>query len=308
MQKYINSVSILTSGAAAPGASIQVLNYPALTVAIIYSDNVGTVTNNPLTADNFGNFGFYAANGRYQLTISGSTIVTQYVADILLQDLQDSKDVLNGVPGLTGYNIDIKNQVGSFTSYLTNTNTASRSYALPDASGTLISSSSFNAKGDIIAGTGSGTSSIKSVGTDGYSLIADSSQATGFNYGSRGGILSFSTAGATVADGLTRYIGLAFVSATEDLVYYRVPFVGVIKNMVTQCSATATGTRAYTLRKNSVDSTITSSCSGGTAQSSDLTHTLSILKGDLVSVKLVTSGGSDAVRHDITLEMIKTEA
>jgi hypothetical protein len=50
-------------------------------------------------------------------------------------------------------------------------------------SGTLISSASFTAKGDVLAGTGSGTFSKVGVGTDGYALIADSTQTSGVKWG-----------------------------------------------------------------------------------------------------------------------------
>lgn len=69
---------------------------------------------------------------------------------------------------------------GAFSTTLTAT--GATSVTLP-TSGTLISSASFSAKGDVLAGTGSGTFSKVGVGTDGYALIADSTQTAGVKWG-----------------------------------------------------------------------------------------------------------------------------
>lgn len=49
----------------------------------------------------------------------------------------NAKDASGGYAGLTGYNYNFKNVAGTFTSVLTNTNTASRTYTFPDKSGTV---------------------------------------------------------------------------------------------------------------------------------------------------------------------------
>lgn len=110
MQKYINSVAN-QSGAPVPGASILVQNYPSLTTATIYGSNsTANPITNPTTTDNNGNFGFYAADGRYQITITGTNIQTVVITDILLEDPVDG-----GSPG-------------NFTS-ITTTSTISPSYS-----------------------------------------------------------------------------------------------------------------------------------------------------------------------------------
>jgi len=48
-----------------------------------------------------------------------------------------AKDVPNGVPGLTSYKINMVNVAGTYTSYQTNTNTASRTYTWQDRDGTV---------------------------------------------------------------------------------------------------------------------------------------------------------------------------
>lgn len=100
MQKYVNSVADST-GAPVANASVQVNNYPAGNAATIYSDNGITPATNPLTTDTNGSFSFYAADGRYQLVISGSNIQTQTVNDILLVDVLPS-DLSTSLPSSSG--------------------------------------------------------------------------------------------------------------------------------------------------------------------------------------------------------------
>jgi hypothetical protein len=67
-----------------PGASVTVLTSPAGLVATIYSDNGITEVANPLTTDGNGRFSFYAADGRYSLTVTYGT-VTYSVLDFPLE-------------------------------------------------------------------------------------------------------------------------------------------------------------------------------------------------------------------------------
>ncbi|NUY33293.1 carboxypeptidase regulatory-like domain-containing protein [Paraburkholderia sp. JPY303] len=85
MQKFINSIAA-SSGSPVSGASVQVNTWPAGAPATIYSDNGVTVAANPMTTDTNGAFSFYAADGHYQLVISGTNIQTQTINDILLVD------------------------------------------------------------------------------------------------------------------------------------------------------------------------------------------------------------------------------
>jgi hypothetical protein len=100
MQKYVNSVADST-GAPVAGASVQVNNYPGGTAATIYSDNGVTPATNPLTTDTNGAFSFYAADGRYQLVVSGANIQAQTINDILLVDPLPS-DLPTSLPGSSG--------------------------------------------------------------------------------------------------------------------------------------------------------------------------------------------------------------
>lgn len=71
---------------------------------------------------------------------------------------------------------------------------------LKDSSGTVTSlggsgipATIFAAKGDILCASANDTAAIKSVGTDGYSLIADSGQSTGLNYADRQRVITTSS-------------------------------------------------------------------------------------------------------------------
>jgi len=89
MQKYQNNLTD-AKGNVLPGASVQVLTYPGLVVATIYSDNGVTPQTNPIVTGTLGDFAFYAADGRYALRITGSNISgTVQVNDILLEDPAD---------------------------------------------------------------------------------------------------------------------------------------------------------------------------------------------------------------------------
>ena len=109
------------------------------------------------------------------------------------------------------------------------------------------------------------------------------------------------TTNATVADGVTRYIGPAIVSASESDAFARVDFTGNCIGIYTQTPGASTGTRTYTVRKNSADQTVTVAATGATAQANDVAHSFAVVPGDVITVKLVTSGGSDVVQHTVTL-------
>lgn len=98
MQRYQNNFSKAQGNSLRPvaGASVLVTTIGGA-VATIYSDNGVTATTNPLTTDANGMFAFYAADGRYSLTITSSETATVVVSDILLEDPQDgSPMVING--------------------------------------------------------------------------------------------------------------------------------------------------------------------------------------------------------------------
>lgn len=100
MQKYFNNVTNRT-GDVVPGAIVTVTLTATGALATIYAGNGATPKANPITADNNGYFEFYAADGLYTLTITGSGIQTKTISDVLIEDLSD----LTGGEGasLVGY-------------------------------------------------------------------------------------------------------------------------------------------------------------------------------------------------------------
>lgn len=99
MQPYNNSVAKKT-GAALSGVSVRVTNATTGALATIYSDNGVTTQTNPMTTDTNGNYGFYAADGRYVLTFSGSTFTT-FTIPVLLEDPADGSSALAASTGST---------------------------------------------------------------------------------------------------------------------------------------------------------------------------------------------------------------
>jgi hypothetical protein len=100
MQRYINNVAGPT-GAPVANASVQVNLYPSGASAAIYSDNGVTHVSNPLTTDQNGAFSFYAADGHYQLVISGANIVSATLNDIILLDIVPA-DLPTSLPASAG--------------------------------------------------------------------------------------------------------------------------------------------------------------------------------------------------------------
>ena len=89
MQKYQNSIQN-TDGTAVWGATVKVYVYGTSTLATIYSDNGSTViSNSAVTTDVQGEFSFYAANGRYSLSVIKSNVASEVYSDILLFDPAD---------------------------------------------------------------------------------------------------------------------------------------------------------------------------------------------------------------------------
>jgi len=86
VKKYFDSL-IDTSGAPVVAASISVYNFGTTTLASLFADAAGATTlANPLTSSSAGYFEFYAADGRYTLSISVGGYPVTTISDILLDD------------------------------------------------------------------------------------------------------------------------------------------------------------------------------------------------------------------------------
>lgn len=86
MQKY-QDVVLKPDGSVIQGASVLVQSYPGAVTSTIYSDDGVTTQANPMTTDSLGRFAFYAADGDYQLVVSGNNIATQTITDVSLGSL-----------------------------------------------------------------------------------------------------------------------------------------------------------------------------------------------------------------------------
>jgi hypothetical protein len=70
-----------------PSCQVSVYLTGTLTLATLYSDNSSTPKANPFTADAFGHWFFYAANGRYDVALSGGGLPAPWtLGDVLLAD------------------------------------------------------------------------------------------------------------------------------------------------------------------------------------------------------------------------------
>lgn len=87
MQKYQNNVQN-TFGDAVSGVTVTIRTNPGGVLATIFSDNGVTGKANPFTNDSDGEFFFYAANGRYNIELSGP--ITETKSDVLLLDVATS--------------------------------------------------------------------------------------------------------------------------------------------------------------------------------------------------------------------------
>jgi hypothetical protein len=129
MQAYSNfaqqgDVSVVTSGLSSttvvegsyPLCTVSVYLHGSGTLASIYSDNGVTPLANPFTANSNGQFTFYAANNRYDVTLSnnsGSGPASPItIPDILLNDPAGGGGVVNSVFGRDGTVIA---QTGDYT-------------------------------------------------------------------------------------------------------------------------------------------------------------------------------------------------
>jgi|SRR5882672_2386460 len=96
MQKYFNNV-VDQLGDALFKASVIVSS--ASGAITIYSDNgVTPIAGNSLQTDANGFFAFYAANGRYNISVSGSGITSYAINDVLLYDPAATSGTTSGRP------------------------------------------------------------------------------------------------------------------------------------------------------------------------------------------------------------------
>lgn len=92
MIKWQDTV-LVSGGGALAGASVYVYLKGTTTLATIYSDNGVTTQTNPLTTSATGFYSFYAADGRYDLSIQKTGYTTVTLTDISVDDAADASAV-----------------------------------------------------------------------------------------------------------------------------------------------------------------------------------------------------------------------
>src|SRR5258708_258456 len=93
MKRYSDIITVANRNnvlTAAAGALVTVFRAGTLTLATIFVDDGITPTPNPVSADTLGRFAFYAADGRYDLQISGGTIIPFTLSDIEISDVSEA--------------------------------------------------------------------------------------------------------------------------------------------------------------------------------------------------------------------------
>lgn len=90
-----------------PQCTVTVYLTGTTTIATIFSDNNNTPLSNPFTADSTGHWGWYAANGRYDVQLSGGGIGSPFtIADILLADPAGGGTTVSSITAGTGISVN----------------------------------------------------------------------------------------------------------------------------------------------------------------------------------------------------------
>jgi len=108
MQHYSSQV-FTDIGKPAGGATITVRPAGSSTNATIYSDDGVTVKSNPFQANNLGQIDFYAASGKYDITVTGASITTYTLPNQVVFDPFESNAA--DLPVVTTGNVPM-NSVG----------------------------------------------------------------------------------------------------------------------------------------------------------------------------------------------------
>lgn len=109
----------------------------------------------------------------------------------------NSKDAANGVPGLAQFNLNLKNALGTVTSWIASAASVARTWTMPDKSGTVALTSDFAsppAIGNTAAAAGNFTSLTASAG---FGCNGKGAQAAAASGGTLAGVIA-----ALVANGI----------------------------------------------------------------------------------------------------------
>jgi hypothetical protein len=117
MQKYINDIIGTSGSTLSPitGATCSVYLTGTSTLATLYSDNGVTPKANPISSSATGRIEFYAADGRYDISVAKTGYTTVTLADILLEDPANAQPGVFTTLSATG-NVSGVNTTGTISS------------------------------------------------------------------------------------------------------------------------------------------------------------------------------------------------
>ena len=141
MQQYQNVLQD-KFGNVIVGASVAVYVYGTTTPATIYSGNgTGLLPSNTVTTSSLGEFAFYAANGRYSLSITATNFALENYSDFILYDPADIGAVAASGVAFTPYSTiaatNVQNAIQEVVSDLAGASGSSLVGFLPSGTGTV---------------------------------------------------------------------------------------------------------------------------------------------------------------------------
>lgn len=177
MERCFGFARHVASAAPAPGATVTVRDAGTANISTIYSDNISTPKANPFTADaTTAYWFFYAANGRYDITISGTdsngvAITTYTLSDVAMNDVFSLNGLTANVQtfavGTAGNDFAISSAVATHTFNLPSASATARGVVTTGAQ-TFAGAKTFSTP---IAATSGGTGLGTAPSADGQLLI-----------------------------------------------------------------------------------------------------------------------------------------
>ncbi|MGC1483345.1 MAG: hypothetical protein WA789_06085 [Candidatus Acidiferrum sp.] len=134
-----NSRGIPLAGATVRVCAMPALGQPCTPLALIYSDvGLTQALSNPTTTDGLGNYSFYAAPGRYEIEISGPSITTKQLPNVVLPNDPSSPTFSGAVSAFSlslGGNLTVSGNTTVVGSLASGTLTLNNQGSSPGAAG-----------------------------------------------------------------------------------------------------------------------------------------------------------------------------
>ena len=153
-----------------------------------------------------------------------------------------------------------------------------------------------DATGDIFYRNSSGNLERLAIGTNGYVLTVATGLPSWAAGGGGGATTSQLLSGATtLSNSTTHYYAIPGSSTNTDenaVKNIRFPFAGTISNFYAKCQTAPGSGKSWviTVRKNSVDTSMTATITGTATTAQDASNSFTVAEGDYVSVRWTASG------------------